>query len=405
MSVTQGHKTDTKHITQAPKVVTSSHTTTMGGVYLINEDTKEYIDIGTLSQDFDVYKNISSVMITYVYRDIDISSTPFPSVAVHKLVTSVVGRWKLNDKYYIAFNTMIEIFDRDYKYIDYTLPFIKALTTVSMLNYGLTFTEPDFDNKVKEWFAYMNTEENKRKAKHPEDQTFELLCSLDDIWNPTYVIKDGKHTRNIPILKLASQLHKSFNEPQPVEPEQHVAVDDKVLLSSDKFIDFIQELFIYPAQLIPNPKYPQTGTKHVPMRIIPLHDAGSCSTQTFIAGREYDLTHAYFERHIHFEKDVLLRHANDPEHKFSLLRVKGETMELRTIVQIICEFVNSGLMELVTSNYHLYIKKNDDREFNMYEAASVEGKTLYDNIDNQGLVKIPFQVHEWIISNNTFSGS
>ena len=201
--------------------------------YLVNDDTKEYIDIGALSQDFNVYKNISYVMLTHGFRDIP--SDRFPSAVVHKLVTSVVGRWKLNDKYYIAFNIGTIEWNSRCKYTDYTLSFIKALVTVSLLNYGITFTEPDlvYNNKVKDWFAYMNTEENKRKAKHPEDQTFKYACSLDDIWNPTYVIKDGKSTRKIPILKLTSLLHKTFNEPLPVETEQQVAIDVTALTSTE----------------------------------------------------------------------------------------------------------------------------------------------------------------------------
>ena len=356
-------------------MITSYHTqyTTMSEAYLVNITKKEYIQLTTFSDDWNVFQDILNI-----FRSYPINNRLFENLVVKGLVQSIVGRWSLHDACNITFRDMICYTKLD-KY------FIQAMLTVSMLNYGITFTEDEEEclKKKDKWYNYMTKKKNKRKRQH--NDTIQLSCSMHDIWMTCY---DELETKD-----LCTALCVQFTMNNREEKDSGPKIPFKKDMMSDEFVEFFKYIEVFPAQMTIGDKecsfnqlslyFDETfGEKYE------LPDGASIDSHT-----SYDLTHPYFQKEVYFKKDLVLKHSS--EH-FSLLQVKGEKINIGNIIRLIAEFGNAGGYVLLYEELMaVQLEDNGNGDFNMYDSVHAEAKKQYDVSDDEGLTKETLNVHNW----------
>ena len=358
-------------------------------VYLVNSTINEYVCVSSLSKDFNMYHTI----LTVLQCNYPPGNRLFPNTATQKLVASIVSRWDYSHQCSITY-------DVSHTLKSITQTFIEAMITVSFINYGFQFEyhceDPTIKVKVDEWYVYMNPENRKRKASHDENETITLPCSLDDIWKDSY--ETGTYetfTTNEPLTTrdLAIVLFERF-QPEPKPQDEQLIPFDRII-TSDNFVSFMKDLSVTPKQLVNDDKLRQS-----PLGVYFSEDFKK-KYQTLSEIDEYhryDLTYDYFKKEIYFKKDLVLKHKCDPQHKFSLLQLKGEKLQLSTIIEVISEFANScRVNQIYKETTALEIEEADDK-FNMYESVNDAVKKEYDEFDTKGKSKIPIDAHIWIIS-------
>lgn len=357
----------------------------MDDIYLVNESKKECINLTDLSNDMNVHKRILDV-----FRSPPIPNRMFDNSDVKDLVLLIVGRWSRDDDCSIKF---YDVSERDC-FMNCTDVFLQAMLTVSMLNYGITFTEEDSWQRMEEWYKHMNTEKNKRKAQNID--TFQLSCSMDDIWKTSY----GMYHQGT--KDLCIQLCRKFIKKE--SKDETMVMCPKIpftkVMMSDEFVGFFNDIEVNPAQMI----YYENKLLFKELRVwfntgfeqkYELPD-GVTTVDSTIS----DLTHPYFQKEIYFKKDIVLKHAADLDNRFSLLQVKGEKLKLQNIIQLISEFGNSGRYDhhIYKEPFQVEVEDHKDEDFNMYESVCEDGKKQYDIFDKEGVSKKPINVNVWVVA-------
>lgn len=355
-----------------------------GDIYLENRFTDEYIVLNVLSDELIVHRKILDV-----FQSSPINRRLFDNNAVKDLVNSIVGRWHKQHPCSITFFDTVP-----YDYTNLDKSFIKAMLSISMLNYGITFTEDKEDclKKMEEWFKHMNTEKSKRKQ---HEDTIKLSCSMDDIWKTHYKLtglRNGAETKHL-CTELCVEFTK--NNKKDLGPKIPFNID----MMSDEFVEFFKYIQVFPAQMVDDEEEMLFSQLRLYFnntfeQKYELPDGVAIDTYS-----SYDLSHPYFQKEVYFKKDLLLKHSSDVDHRFSLLQIKGEKITLQNIIQLISEFGNTGRNVMIDKEeLNVEVEDYGDGDFNMYESVSVEAKKQYDIFDKEGLSKETLNVHIWFVA-------
>ena len=342
----------------------------------MNDTKKECIQLNNLSNDLNVHWKLLKM-----FKSVPVHKRMFDNCAAQDVVNSVVGRWSSTDLCSIVFHDVNV--GEGYTKLDREL--LQALFIVSMLNYGITFTESEEDcmNKMEEWYKDMN---NTREKKRKYMDTIQLSCSLDDIYEPT------EGTKYL-CAELCTELCAEFAKKNKRVFVGKVPFEGEMM--SDEFVKFFKNIVVFPGQL--------SYENMLSLKKLKIHFGDTFGEEYELPDgvaidSEYDLSHDYFEKEVYFKKDVVLKHSTDVGHRFSLLQLKSEKLKLRDIIQVIAEFGNTGRYAMIEKEQSdIVVEDEGDGYFNMYESISEEGKKHYDMYDREGLSKKTLDVHIWVV--------